>query len=345
MEDLVQRLSRSNKIKCKCGSKDIARKRGERTGLCRNCRCTVNLTANTFLHGIRNPKAWHLNLWLRERGVSLSSKRFAELAGISQSTAWCMNKKIAAVIVTHMTEECYSLYSGFFLGLIYKRSKETPRREHPRAEQLEFDEMYENEFGTPPPDLDEEDAQHAEEGSYNQPHYQVEVENVEAGESSDDATSALSEAEQRVYSFISNQPVQFEQLLRMLDLEVGELSSLLTTLELAGLVESSIGDWYVRIEPRQATRRILPERQDQVTDSQKAGVQHAKDFLSKVFLGISRKYVQSYLAEFWFFVDRNYWQQNSIWEACLSHSDIELQTIKNSVSPAMVKVMRQQMAA
>ncbi len=52
--------------------------------------------------------------------------------------------------------------------------------------------------------------------------------------------------ERDVYELLSNEPVHFDQLTEKTGMTAGELSSTLTMLELAGVVERIPGDWYVR---------------------------------------------------------------------------------------------------
>ena len=326
-EELLKLLFRLKEIECTCGSREIDRKYGERTGRCKVCHKTINLTANTFLHGMRNPRAWHLALWLRQRGVSLSAKRFSEIAGIAQSTAWCMFKKIEAVILANMTERFWLLYSGLLLTLLCKRSTETPRRQHPRAEQDEYNEAYSLELGTASA------RDKIEQGS-------SAFGNGERDKNA--AYDSLTDEEKGVYHFISDQRIHFDRLSDLTELPSADLSSKLTALELAGLIERWIGDWYVRIQQEVQTQNA--QSQAPVTETQNAIVVHIEKFTKRVFSGFSRKYVQCYLAEFWYFVDRAYWQEYCIFEACLSYGRLRIRTIKNSVSPLMVKVMPQSVA-
>ena len=77
-----------------------------------------------------------------EHGLILSSSRFHKLAGIAQSSALQIFKKIAMVIQSHMDEEALSIDSSCFCPVFCKRSRETPAREHPCAEQAEIDKQW-----------------------------------------------------------------------------------------------------------------------------------------------------------------------------------------------------------
>ena len=56
---------------------------------------------------------------------------------------------------------------------------------------------------------------------------------------------ALQGRELEVYELMSNEPIQFDYLIEKTGMNTGELSAILTMLELAGVISRLPGDWYV----------------------------------------------------------------------------------------------------
>ncbi len=65
-------------------------------------------------------------------------------------------------------------------------------------------------------------------------------------ENGDPTAVSLQGREIDVYELMSNEPIQFDYLIEKTGMNTGELSAILTMLELAGVVSRLPGDWYVR---------------------------------------------------------------------------------------------------
>lgn len=129
-------------LKCKtCGSSRVLRQYGQRLGRCGDCKADIYITAGTFFHGIRSFRPWLAAIWLRERGIAVKSTMLATLLPIAVSSAWHLLKKIDFVVQNLLSEEdsAQAVSSALFARTIKKRSKETPARRHPYAEQEELD--------------------------------------------------------------------------------------------------------------------------------------------------------------------------------------------------------------
>src|SRR5579885_2811081 len=136
LEELCKRACQDGTIKCRhCGSQALDTAFSARVGVCRHCRQPTWLTAGTFFHHIRLPRPWLAAIWLMERGVNISSSQFHKLAGIAYSTAWHIFNKLATVIQSEMGDNACALPSSLFSPVICKRSRETPARSHPLAEE------------------------------------------------------------------------------------------------------------------------------------------------------------------------------------------------------------------
>lgn len=70
-----------------------------------------------------------------------------------------------------------------------------------------------------------------------------------ASKSTESGTStaiSLQGREIEVYELMSNEPIQFDYLIEKTGMNTGELSAILTMMELAGVISRLSGDWYVR---------------------------------------------------------------------------------------------------
>lgn len=120
----------------KCG-KELPRDYTARCIKCLCCKKLNRLTANTFLHKMRRPQAYLAAIILRQKGVVLTSPRFADPLALSRSAGLSILKKQAYAILKTFEddEQVMSLPTEALMAIYNKRSKDTPRREHPTAEQ------------------------------------------------------------------------------------------------------------------------------------------------------------------------------------------------------------------
>ena len=124
LEELYRRIDASSigKRQC-CLTANVQEQDGGRSVKCKSCGQKTWLTAGTFFHRIKRPKAWLGAIWFMEHGLILSSSRFHKLASIAQSSALQIFKKIAMVIQSHMDEEALSIDSSCFCPVFCKRSR------------------------------------------------------------------------------------------------------------------------------------------------------------------------------------------------------------------------------
>jgi hypothetical protein len=143
VEALFQILGSLEKTGCRnCGTLAVERDYGARVGKCNTCRKHFSFTSGTFFERVRLVRPWLAAAWFLERGTAISTKLFHELVGVAYSTAWMIHRKMALVIQSIMDREKKSfvlIASEVFANVICRRSRETPARQHPHAEQLEFE--------------------------------------------------------------------------------------------------------------------------------------------------------------------------------------------------------------
>lgn len=137
LEKLCDLLYNSPSRKCsKCHTNNVVRIEGTRYVRCLECGAKTSLTAGTFFHNARSPKAWLGAIRMTELGVKFSARALSVVAKISYDTAWHILKKIDSVLRKNLESDTATLPSKIFEKMFIKRSRETPAREHPRYEQL-----------------------------------------------------------------------------------------------------------------------------------------------------------------------------------------------------------------
>lgn len=193
--------------------------------------------------------------------------------------------------------------SAEFAILLFRRSRETPARRHPSAEQEEVERK-------------------------------LWLEKMKNGQLDNSLESQLAGSEKAVYGLLSDQPTTFDKLKVNTDLDTGILTSALMMLELAGLARRS-GDQYVRHASNlNGVREILDDDTAQI-------VADFLDYVRIIFHGISRKNLQLYLAAYWCDVDGRRWQPGALLHACIQSRPISGREILAFVSQPVVKIPRQ----
>lgn len=345
--EVQRRLDREGLLTCRyCGNGDIDRNYCKRAVRCRRCQRRTWLTAGTFFERMRIARPWLAAIWLMEHGVTLSSSRFHKLVGIAQSSALYIFKKITTVIQSHFQEDDPAVPSSLFSPVFSRRSRETPARQHPLAEQAELErKLLGDEDRTTrwqkrqPAQSSLAAAASSREGAYS------ENSGIEGGSGALREVEVLNPGsaeecnnrEKEVYELLSAESVSFDILCARARMPASQMSAILTMLELAGVVMCLPGNRYVRLSPKQPDIAEF-EKGGGVTDITMQPVAAAVDFVRLNFHGVSRKYLQNYLAAYWCRLARARWQCGSLFQACIRFGVITGKEILDYVSPALVKI-------
>jgi hypothetical protein len=113
----------------------------------------------------------------------------------------------------------------------------------------------------------------------------------------------------------------------------GELSATLTLLELMGLIKRLPGEFYARQISHHTNTRA-----DEKHPNASALVDGSIKFIRETFHGISRRYLQLYLAAYWCWGDRKRWTLGALLQHCLEVGEISSFEILSYVSPQMVQL-------
>lgn len=276
------RLARIDDNSCRfCPHKGLEHQKDGRAGRCRSCNKLTWFTAGTKLHHLKKAKARLAAIYLADRGEFLSSSAFARVFKISQSSAFEILKWLSFAAETLMPDKEPLIHSSEFTQVFCKRSKETPAGLHPVSEQQRAEE-------------EEEESRRASQ-------HQTEREKSEADEPADaskdlseilpaEALSASTTA-RAIIELLAKSDLYFDELCKSLECSAAELSSTLILLELDALVVRSAGDRYSRSKKN---NKIQNSSQTQCT-----AIDQFMEFIRDIFHGISRKYLQRYLALYW----------------------------------------------
>ena len=281
-----------------CGNLNFEKQYFGRILLCLCCGLFLRTFVGTLFERMRRPRAWLAALWFLEHGVTISSSAFAKLMGIAQSTALVIFKKLSHVIKNTM-ENLPNAPFSHFESVICRRSTDTPRGMHPRAEENEM-------------------LHHA----------QAEE------ESNQSVLNSLEPIERIVYECLSETTQRNEdELLEMTGLEeFGQFSAALIMLEIKGLAKRLFPSNYVRVKPILLAATAKEKCRTDVRELFLGTVR-------STFHGISRKCLQYYLAMFfWCFSARQHWNRGKLLKACFNSAPVRYSEILHYASPVKLRV-------
>ncbi len=280
--------------------------------------------------------------------MSLSSSRFHKLVGIAYSSALAIIKKLTMVIQSRMGEEAQDVSSSCFATLLLRRSRETPARQHPRSELKVTDSESLSSSGKhnsveraePDPGSSSTLAHVPESSSFVDPGESLQTFRGTGNEECQASVlSELSESEEKVYKLLSAEPAHFDILCEHSGMDTGPMSAALMMLELAGLARGVGNDRYVFAAPFSPFSRCPAEVPEEELLGRMVDVAVIIAFVRATFQGISRKYLQNYLALHWCCLDRSRWRPGSLMRECLHSPSFTYRDIVSYVSPQVVKAV------
>jgi hypothetical protein len=307
----LRRLLEMHKT-CPACDNNIAHKiYGARFFKCRFCLKKRWLTARTFFHRSRRVRPWLAAIFLFEHGVAFNAFQLHKLVGVAYSTAFSILKKITIAGQSAMQERSIlDVSSSLFVTVFTKRSRETPVRKQPVAEQDAIDVAI-NETG----EMSGEPAEETEETKEPEPAIEDPVERA-------------------IYRCLSLSPTAYDALCSKLGLSAGELSAALTFMELSNLVKRLPGEQYVR------SAAFCTDRSGAVSieGPQRKLVDGIVDYIRNTFGGISRKYLQNYISMHWCQDNSKKQGKNSLLKLCLRFRNVSHKEIRDYVSPRLVQI-------
>ncbi len=248
---------------------------------CPECGHDNWITAGTFLDHMKLPLAWLAAIWLQEQGVILTSSGFAKLIGRSTSTCLNILHTTGLVILNSVDDKEAEMYgTEAFIDRYCKRSTDTPRGEHPSAEQkameiengIEESEPKEDSLFDSAADiidfspaedepeeepvaadeelvteLEEEPGERAIENSLEK-HEDGTLDAAPDEPEEFDVSGPLTKIEKEILDLIGKDGINFDLLCDRTDHPTGTVTAICTMLELKGFVAREIGNKYVLVE-------------------------------------------------------------------------------------------------
>lgn len=328
IEEIIQRFGRKT---CKnCGVQIQRREFGVRRTKCTNCRQSIWLLAGTFFDRLKRLPLHLACIIFQEDGITANAKELERLFGVAYSTCFEALKKLRIVAGSVIQLEESTVASKLFESVFIRRSKQTPAGEHPSAEQAEIEResnvSKENlvTIQAQEPDLNQFDSYDQLSSHSSQP---------EPSANPLSKQKYKRDLEKAILSLMQSKPISFEEIASRIGCTVSEIGVSLTLLELSGLVKRLHGDRYVLTESPH-------EKETEKVESSlcREFVSSVKAFLRLYFQGISRRYLQTYIAQYWMHVDRLRWNKGSLFQACISFGKVSKTTIANIGTELMVAI-------
>ena len=345
--ELLRQGSDSSVLTCQnCGSDQIQRDESGRVISCDGCQHTGSLTAGTFFHGIKCPRAWLAAVRLIERGMAPSTNQFHKLVDVAYDTAWNIYRKLGLLIERELPVNAETVPSRMFAAVISKRSRETPARHDPFAEVTILESFTSEETY-------QASAPQERSGQVPALIAPIDIDAILSAASGDVSATAratrtdkgkvpeLAGKEKEVYDLLSRDPIHFDALAQYTGMPVGTLSATLSILELNHFARHFAGDWYVRLpendkgNPSDYASRKHPH--ECITEAVQCA-QDAIEYFQDTSEGLSRRYLQLCLAIFWCCVDKARWPRGSLLSACQRSDRITRNDVLAYVSPALLQI-------
>jgi hypothetical protein len=287
LEEIIKNLIEIGWVfRCsRCNSSEMRRKRGMRRYICSECHYKGWILAGTYFEFMRKSRLWLGLIWFLEHGIQINAWQFHQLSKCAYSTALMIFRKLGSVLHEHLEsmQEVDSAESGNFLSIFWKRSNQTPIGEHPSLEQECFD-----------LELNESEAENEGEN--------------------ENTIKNLPEEEAQILQLLSDQKIHLDNICYLSGLYCGDVVGLLTSLELNDYIERHGGDYYTVKQKKREKKKNRFDVSISATTQEK--IDAFKIFVKSQIHGISRKYLQYYLAIFWCFGDRKRWSSSELLKAC-----------------------------
>lgn len=311
-------------IQCsRCGKQ--LKVESERSLSCPACRKLNWVTANTALHKVLRPDVWLAIVFLQEIGIPFSSCKLAVLLKAANGTVTGARYKISLATLRWMEEENPNIVSSAEMIEVYDRhSIETPYKEHPRAEQQEMERRaLEKESACE--EVDDTTSENTERSP-------THMNDASGNDNQDSAPLDTSNANdndprQEILKLLAAGPLHFDALSAKTGLDIGMLNSKLTFLELDGEIQGKAGGVFALAQKSTGqSQKILAPDIHQF-------IQGFIEFIKTYLHGISRKYVQLYIASYWYHLCRKSFQPLQLARAWMTRGHISSEELQCYVSP------------
>lgn len=274
---------------------------------CKGCKSIIWLTADTFYHKVRLFRPRVVIMRWFEMGIIVSANQAAKLLTVSNDTVNLIYKQVGIVVSKLMLDNIVEEPSSNCVDIMDRRSIETPAREPAVAEEFEIQATMKKCLG--------QDA------------------------NSDIKDAIQLEEDEKIALDVLSEKMSFDQISELLKMEPSDLTRILMSLELKGLIKAMPGSKFIRNDLSvSAQSKTKPENKMSIATT-------FMYFVKDYFQGVSRKYLQLYVSLHWLSFDRIRWETKALRKACASHPHISYEETLSYVTPPIVKFIRERRVA
>ncbi|MBP9090878.1 hypothetical protein KBI23_07590 [bacterium] len=144
----------------------------------------------------------------------------------------------------------------------------------------------------------------------------------------------MSDTDKQVFDSIRQTPTSQDSLCNITGMSAAQVSSSLVMLEISGLIQMLPGNLFARCK-----RPTTPNFESEINESAATITWRAFKTISEIYGGVSRKYLQLYLAAFWCHQDATRWPEGALLKILLRGEPIQFQEILGYVSPTTVSIV------
>ncbi|MBU6451825.1 MAG: hypothetical protein KGS72_08620, partial [Cyanobacteria bacterium REEB67] len=338
-EVLMEMLVAIKSLTClKCGGCNFDHKYGERFGKCGDCNTIKWLTAEyKFFSKLRLPKAYLFMIYLKEKGYAFSANMFATLLKISVSTTWAIDRKIDLALYHKLESEVdFELVDSSACNDVYmRRSTCTPANTAAIEEQAAMEAMARDQVDAQAEQF--KDDQNNSTSTTSKSDSEANQESTTEIYLEDHLNATLTHLQKKILAVLTNKPLQLETLVSTINEPISEILTALTMLELDGLISTLPGQNYAKVN--QPKSPVSQGTSIGITERAKTFIADSINFIKQHFQGVSRKYVQLYLVDFWRTQEKQAGGKTiSVFEACFDYKEISRAELKAFISPLQLKI-------
>ncbi len=331
--EALYRLAFGHDIQCpRCGHEKVRKLNNSRIIICKMCKKESHTLAGTLFNNIRHPRAWLGALWFMQQGIKVSANGFSFVAGIASSSSQTIFKRLTYLLFRKM-EDLPELPSADFLLLFTKRSRLSVANQHPHSEQNEYESLNSS---LEDPACKTEYLSHHEIVKSNFPDEDARLDLENPMQTDDDDENSRNEQKELtditnlVLQELSSEPIHVDVLCQRLKMDVSKIEAALIMLELEGLLISAGANRYSLNKKKNAQAQTYNQSGKILVDS-------FTEFVKITFHGISRRYLQNYLAWYWCASEKNGQNAFSFSGSNLCRAQIRPTDIEEYVTPLFVK--------
>lgn len=316
-------LSQGNLVCQNCGILNHHDDARVRSFPCSKCKKLIWITAGTTFEQVEFFRPWVAAQHLMEADVRVNAFQLSRLLETHYHTAYGVLKTINFKLADRMPADAQTAPSAAFAAVFFRRSRETPAGCHPVEEERRAQERA-----------------YGKQGQKNNPNRKSSRRRSAQPHPSPDLLPEMSGDEQKVFSFIGTEPIHFDRLCELSDLPAPSLSVLLMSLQLKNAVRNEVGNRYMRedfvslVHSRETAQGANPANsKSQVTV--KAILKHIRG----MYQGISRKYLQLYVANFLFYEQLEEWKDGGLLKLLITSKKVKYEEILAFVTDLHVSVV------